>query len=111
MFWCLICPWCRHFDTSGCPCGYGKISSRLFKRKSGREFKKVFRQNIGMLLPCWFVPLAAGSYLLWNSFNWALLSLFLSFCIFGFVLIPVISKYVGCKSCTIKAECPWMSNP
>jgi hypothetical protein len=110
MFWYLICPWCRHFGTSGCPCGYGSISSRLFKRKSGREFKKVFRKNIGMLLPCWILPLGTGIYLLWTSFGRAVLFLFLSFCIVGFILIPAISKYVGCKSCTIKDECPWMSH-
>jgi hypothetical protein len=27
----------------------------------------------------------------------------------GFILIPAISKFVGCKSCEIKADCPWMS--
>jgi phosphatidylglycerophosphate synthase len=109
MFWYLICPWCRHFGTSGCPCGYGRISSRIFKRRSGKEFKKVFRQNIGILLPCWVLPLGTGIYLLWIRFSWALLSLFLSFCIVGFILISAISRFVGCRWCTIRDECPWMS--
>jgi hypothetical protein len=109
LFWRLICPWCHHFDSSGCPCGYGKLASRFFRRRTGREFKKVFRQNICIMFPCWFVPLGAGIYLLWTQFSYAMLNLFLSFCLVGFILIPAISKFVGCKSCTIKADCPWMS--
>jgi hypothetical protein len=109
LFWRLICPWCHHFDGSGCPCGYGKISSRFFKRKTGKEFKKVFRQNIGILFPCWIIPFATGLYLLWTKFTWPLFSLLLSFCLVGFVLIPAISKFIACRSCEIKADCPWMS--
>ncbi len=109
LFWRLICPWCHHFGSSACPCGYGKISSLFFKRKTGKEFRKVFRKNIGILFPCWIVPLGTGLYLLRTQFAWSLLSLFLSFCLVGFVLIPAISRFVGCRSCEIKAECPWMS--
>jgi hypothetical protein len=109
LFWRLICPWCHHYGSSACPCGYGKISSQFFKRKTGREFKRVFRKNIGILFPCWMVPLGTGLCLLWTKFTWPLFSLFLAFCIVGFVLIPAISKLVGCRSCEIKAECPWMS--
>jgi len=109
LFWYRICPWCRHFGTSGCPCGYGKISAGLFKSRSGKDFKKVFKRNIGIVFPCWILPFGVGIYLLVTGFSGALLSLFLSFCIVGFVLIPVISKYVGCKSCTLKHDCPWMS--
>ncbi len=109
MFWCLICPWCHHFGTSGCPCGYGRIAPLFFKKRTGKEFKRVFRQNIGIVFPCWIIPLGTGIYLLVMRFSWALFSLFLSFCIVGFVLIPAISRFVGCKSCAIKDECPWMS--
>jgi hypothetical protein len=108
-FWRFICPWCHHFGSAGCPCGYGKIASRLFQRRTGKEFKKVFRRNIGILFPCWIVPLGIGIYLLRTEFSWALCILFLSFCFVGFILIPGISKFVGCKSCEIKADCPWMS--
>jgi hypothetical protein len=109
MFWYLICPWCHHFGTSGCPCGYGRISSRLFKRRTGKEFKRVFRRNISIVFPCWIVPLVTGTYLSWTRFSWAVFSLFLSFCLVGFILIPAISRFVGCKSCNIRNECPWMS--
>ncbi len=109
LFWRLICPWCHHFGTTGCPCGYGRIASRLFKRKTGREFKRIFKQNICIVFPCWFIPLGTGIYLLWTGFNSALLYLFLAFCLVGFVMIPAISRLVGCRSCNIKDECPWMS--
>lgn len=109
LFWRLICPWCHHFDTTGCPCGYAKIASRFFKRKTGKEFKKVFKQNIVIVFPCWFIPLGTGIYLLWTRFSLELISLFLAFCLVGFVIIPGISRFVGCKSCQIKDECPWMS--
>jgi hypothetical protein len=109
LFWRLICPWCHHFNSPGCPCGYGKIASRFFQRRTGREFKRVFRRNICIVFPSWFVPLGIGIYLLRTQFSGATLFLFLSFCFVGFILIPAISKFVGCKSCEIKADCPWMS--
>jgi hypothetical protein len=34
--------------------------------------------------------------------------LFIAFVIVGFVLIPAISRFVGCKGCEIKDQCPWM---
>ena len=109
LFWGLICPWCNHFGTAGCPCGYGRIASRLFKRRRGKEFRRVFRQNIIVVFPCWFIPLGTGIYLLWTRFSLMLFSLFLAFCLVGFVMIPAISRLVGCKSCKFKDECPWMS--
>ncbi len=109
MFWRLICPWCHHFGTTGCPCGYARIASRLFERKTGKDFKKIFTQNIGVVFPCWFVPLGTGIYLLWTRFNWSLFFLFLAFCLVSFILIPSISRFIGCKSCKNKNECPWMS--
>jgi len=109
MFWYLICPWCHHFGTSGCPCGYGTISSRIFERRTGKEFKRVFRRNIGIVFPCWIIPFGTGIYLLWTGFSWGLFSLFLSFCIVGFALIPALSKFIGCRWCTTRDECPWMS--
>ncbi len=34
MFWRLICPWCHHFGTSGCPCGYGRIAPLFFQKEN-----------------------------------------------------------------------------
>ena len=30
-FWIMIflCPYCRYFDTRSCPCGYGRIATKL----------------------------------------------------------------------------------
>jgi hypothetical protein len=110
LFWYLICPWCHHFGTRACPCGYGTVSSRLFQGRTGREFSKVFRRNIGIVFPCWILPFVAGAYLMWTNYNSTLLVLFASFCLIGFIAIPVISRFVGCKSCAIKDQCPWMSS-
>jgi hypothetical protein len=109
LFWKLICPWCHHFGTAGCPCGYSRIAARLFKRKTGKEFRRVFRRNIVVVFPCWFFPLGVGIYRLWTAYSPVLLFLFLTFCLVGFVLIPAISKFVGCRSCDVKDQCPWMS--
>jgi hypothetical protein len=108
LFWYLICPWCHHFGKSGCPCGYGRISSQLFERRTGKEFKRVFRRNIVIVFPCWITPVVAGFYLVWTEFTWTVFYLLLSFCFVGFILIPAVSRFVGCKSCKIKNECPWM---
>ena len=109
LFWGLICPHCHHFDTGACPCGYGAVAPRLFERVEGSDFRAVFRQRIGIMFPAWIVPFAAGLYLLWLDFTMNVLSVFLAFCLVGFVLIPAISKSVGCKGCEIKDQCPWMT--
>lgn len=107
-FWAKICPYCHHYDTSACPCGYGIISSKLFKKKNDKPFKKVFNQNIGIVFPDWFVPIIIAIFQLLNSYTQKVLILTIIFSLIGFVIIPVISKMVGCKNCAIKESCPWM---
>ncbi len=109
MFWGLICRHCRHFGSRACPCGYGAIAARFFQKKEGGNFRKVFRKNIVIMFPCWFLPLGAGLYLLYNGSPRNFLPLFLAFVAVGFVLIPAISKFVGCKGCELRKDCPWMS--
>jgi hypothetical protein len=108
-FWAKICPYCHHYDTLACPCGYGAISSKLFKKGTGKSFIKVFRRNIGIQFPNWFVPLAFAIYLISTGYTKEILVLTVSFVLTGFVIIPVISKLVGCKNCEIKEDCPWMT--
>jgi hypothetical protein len=108
-FWAKICPYCHHYDTLACPCGYGAISAKIFKRKGSKQFKMVFRSNIGIQFPNWFIPLAIAIYLLITKFTIEILILTISFSLIGFVIIPVISKQVGCKNCEIKEDCPWMA--
>ena len=108
MFWGLICTYCPHFGSRACPCGYGTIAPRFFTRKEGSDFRKVFRKNIAIMYPCWFLPFIAGIYLLCTEFSAFVLTILIAFSIIGFVLIPLISRFVGCKGCEIKDQCPWM---
>jgi hypothetical protein len=108
-FWARICPFCAHYNTLSCPCGYGIISAKFFKRRTDKEFKKVFKANIITLFPCWIVPLLLGLYLLLYNFSLPTLFYLLLFSITAFLVIPLISKLVGCKNCETKEECPWMN--
>jgi len=62
------------------------------------------------MYPCWFIPLGTGIYLLYARFSRDLLMIFVAFVIVGFVMIPAISRFVGCKGCDLKEQCPWMSS-
>jgi hypothetical protein len=109
MFWRLICRHCGHFGTRACPCGYGVVAAWCFDRKEGSDFRKVFRKNIAIMYPCWFIPLGAGIYLLYARFSRDILVVFSAFILVGFVLIPAISRFVGCKGCNLRQQCPWMT--
>lgn len=109
MFWGLICRHCQHFNTRACPCGYGIIAPKYFQRMEVRSFREVFRKNITIMFPCWFVPLGAGAYLLHAKFSREILVIFVSFAVVGFILIPAIARFVGCKGCDLKKDCPWMT--
>jgi hypothetical protein len=108
-FWVRICPYCHHFGTHACPCGYGAISSKLCTRKNSDSFQKVFKRNILVVFPNWFVPLGIAIYLLIKDYTPEVLMLTIIFSLVGFIIIPAISKLVGCKNCDIKEECPWMT--
>jgi hypothetical protein len=107
-FWSRICTACPHFGTYGCPCGYGYISSLIFKKREGREFRKVFNRNLFYLFPAWFIPPAIAIYLLVTEMNPVLLIISIIFCIDGFLFIPLLSKRIVCQNCSIKDSCPWM---
>jgi hypothetical protein len=109
MFWAFICRYCQHFGTRACPCGYGVIAARHFSRKEGSSFRKVFRKNIAIMYPCWFIPLGTGIYLLYARFSSEILMIFVAFVMVAFAIIPAISRFVGCKGCGLKEQCPWMS--
>jgi hypothetical protein len=108
-FWARICPYCHHYDTFACPCGYGVISARIFKRRDSKHFKRVFRRNIVVQFPNWFAPVSVALYMLIKEYSASMLLLTILFSLIGFVIIPVISKQVGCKNCEIKEDCPWMA--
>lgn len=108
-FWAKICPYCHHYDTLACPCGYGAISPKIFRKKSDKSFKKVFRRNILVVFPNWFIPFGIAVYLIITDFSQGILVLTVSFSIIGFLIIPAVSKLVGCKNCEIREDCPWMT--
>jgi len=107
-FWARICPSCHHYNTLACPCGYGAISAKLFKKRQDKSFKRVFRRNITIVFPNWIIPLLIAIYLLAARYNNGILVLTISFSMIGFIVIPLISRLVGCKNCEIKEDCPWM---
>ena len=109
-FWARICPYCHHYDTQACPCGYGAISSKLFIKGTGKSFRKVFRRNLAIQYPNWFIPSGVAVYLLLSNYSKSILYLTISFIIVGFIIIPLISKLVGCRNCEIKEDCPWMTS-
>lgn len=108
-FWAFICPYCHHYGTFACPCGYGIISAKLFRKKEDKSFRKVFRRNIIIQYPNWFVPLAFAVYLILTSYSGEILIFTIAFVTIGFLVIPIISKLVGCRNCEIKEDCPWMT--
>jgi hypothetical protein len=109
LFWVVICRYCQHFATRACPCGYGVIAARYLSRKEGGDFGKIFRKNIAIMYPSWFIPFAAGIYLLFTRFSAGIITVFSAFIIVGFLIIPMVSRFIGCKGCTLKEQCPWMS--
>jgi hypothetical protein len=110
MFWAFICRYCQHFGTRACPCGYGVVAAKYFGKKEGGNFRKVFRKNISIMYPCWFIPFGTGIYLLYTQYSSNILMIFVAFVIVGFVIIPAISRFVGCQGCNLKEQCPWMSS-
>ena len=111
LFWMRICPSCHHHGTRACPCGYGALSARWFPaRRGGRSrFRAVFRRNILLVLPSWFVPLGVDACRLWRGFPSTGLWLLVAFCVVGFVCTPLVSRFAGCRSCALRKECQWMS--
>ena len=106
-FWRHICCYCSHYDTGCCPCGYGNAAPKLFLFRDDKQFKRAFNRNIAIVFPYWFLPLIAGLYLLWTDYSQLILILFIISSVVGFVVVPLVSKMVGCKDCPTKDNCPW----
>jgi hypothetical protein len=104
----FVCTHCPHYDKAKCPSGYAKVSARLFKKRSSKDFRRVFSRNIGVVIPSWVIPALVGIYLLFTDFNDIVLILSLIFIIDGFVVLPIFSRRYGCDKCELKDKCPWM---
>jgi len=106
----FVCPYCRYFDTRSCPCGYGRIAARFRTKQTIECFEEKFKKHIPVIVPLWFIPIAAGVIPLIRSFSLPLLIILVIFVINAFVILPLISTRHGCKECPQKATCPWMKH-
>ena len=104
----FVCPYCRYWNNSSCPCGYGKIAAKLRPRKALDCFNEKFKKHIPVIVPLWFIPVLAGVPLLVLGFSWPLLILLVVFAVDAFVLLPLFSVKHGCTECPQKESCPWM---
>jgi hypothetical protein len=104
----FVCTHCPHYDKVKCPSRYSIVAGKLFKKRSSKDFTKVFARNIGVVVPSWVIPAIVGGYLLYLDFTIELTILVLLFVIDGFVVLPIASRVYGCDKCELKDQCPWM---
>jgi hypothetical protein len=105
----FICPYCSYWGTRSCPCGYGRIASKLREKKTNGCFTDKFKKHIPVIVPLWFIPILAGVPFVIRSFSWLLIILLVFFVIDAFAVLPLLSTKHGCKECPQKDSCPWMS--
>jgi len=110
-FWIIlfICPHCHYYGTHGCPCGYGLVAQKWRSKKDMDLFRKKFKQHIPVIYPLWIVPAVSGIGFLIQEFSSVKLVLLILFAIDAFIILPLISKKVGCTDCPQKDQCPWMT--
>ena len=104
----FVCPYCQYFDTSFCPCGYGKISSRFKEKHPETMFSKKFKKHIPFIVPLWIIPLLEGGVYLFLDYNLTLLILVIAFVINSYIILPLLARIYGCGHCPQKDDCPWM---
>jgi hypothetical protein len=104
----FVCTHCPHYDKAKCPSGYARVSAKLFKKRSTRDFRKMFARNIGVVIPSWIIPVFVGIFLFIDNVSLVLLVLLILFVINGFVVLPLASRKYGCEKCELKDQCPWM---
>jgi hypothetical protein len=104
----FVCPWCHFYDTSLCPCGYGRIAARLRPKKECEDFSRRFKRHIPAIVPLWLLPAVAGGISIFREFSWLMSGLLAAFALNSYVLLPLLAKHYGCASCPQKDTCPWM---
>lgn len=104
----FVCTYCPHYDNLKCPSGYATVSAKLFKKRETKKFTVMFKRNIAIVLPSWFLPVIAGIFILQDEINLITIFLFVAFIVNSFIVLPIISKKYGCNECDLKDRCPWM---
>jgi hypothetical protein len=106
----FVCPYCRYYATSECPCGYGTLSAKMVKKGDRDCFSDKFRRHIPIIVPLWIIPVIWGGIVLWRSFSGWLLGLVIAFIFEAWVILPIVSRQHGCVECPQKDQCPWMGD-
>jgi len=104
----FVCPYCHFHGTDLCPCGYGSIAAKLRSKKECEDFPRRFKRHIPVIVPLWFLPPIVGGIAVCGEFSWILLGLMAVFVVNSYVILPLVSKHYGCRSCPQKDTCPWM---
>ncbi len=107
LFLRYVCTYCPSYGSRCCPSGYGRIASKLFKKRDISQFPKMFKTYIPFLSLIWIYPLLGSIFLLLTDFSWYFLALTLSFIIVGFVILPLFHRYYECRDCPNRENCPW----
>jgi len=105
----FICPWCHFYATRLCPCGYGRIAPLLRAPQGPDGFARQFRRHIPVIVPLWFIPVAAGAWFLVSEFSWTLAALLALFIVNSFLVLPFLARRYGCARCPQRDGCPWMA--
>ena len=105
----FVCPYCRYFATTGCPCGYGMISAKVIKKGDRDRFAEKFKRHIPVIVPLWIIPAVCAGIGMWRSFSWLLVGLISAFVIDSWIILPIVSRKHGCIECPQKDQCPWMA--
>jgi len=110
-FWIILflCPHCPNYGKRSCPCGYALLSAKLRPEGDTALFTKKFKQHIPVIVPLWIIPVVIGGVLIADSFSWPFAILLGTFVVESFIILPLVSKSHGCKNCSQREACPWMS--
>jgi len=105
----FVCPYCAHFDSRSCPCGYGAIAARLVAKGDRECFPQKFKRHIPVIVPLWIIPPVVGVIALMRTFSWPLIVLVFLFAVNAYVILPLASKHGSCGGCPQHETCPWTS--
>lgn len=120
-FWWRICTNCLSHGSRSCPSGYGIVSSKLFKRSPHPDFRRAFRNNIGVIVVQFFIPpVFTIIFFVLPDLSWfyriagpfvfypVVIFILLIYSLDAFVWIPIHSRRKACDTCPQRFDCAWM---